>query len=130
MKSALRVSLCLAVAGVTLIGTKTFAQGCVAAHSNQRVIEGLMSMDSGGTVSSKWEHNLTVDIGYRVFNSNKYYQGSNEIPRPTAIRNHQNIFDIGIEYVVSPKWSLIADVPGRSEEHTSELPVTDVSRMP
>ena|ERR1035438_1158045 len=129
MKSALRVSLCLAVAGVTLIGTKTFAQGCVAAHSNQRVIEGLMSMDSGGTVSSKWEHNLTVDIGYRVFNSNKYYQGSNEIPRPTAIRNHQNIFDIGIEYVVSPKWSLIADVPVYDGTRNQLYPPTGIFQV-
>ena len=111
MKAALRASLFLAIAGVTIIGTRTFAQGCVAAHSNQRVIEGLMSMDSAGTVSPKWQHNLTIDIGYRVFNSNKYYQGTKEIPRANAIRNHQNIFDIGIEYVVSPRWSLIADVP-------------------
>jgi hypothetical protein len=111
MKAAMRVSVYLVAAGVTLLGARAFAQGCVAAHSNQRVIEGLVSMDSGGQVSSKWEHNLTVDIGYRVFNSNKYFQGSTEIARPTAIRNHQNIFDVGVEYVVSPRWSLIADVP-------------------
>ena len=111
MSAQKSVVVLLVAAGITLIGARTFAQGCVAAHSNQRVIEGLMSMDSGGTVSSKWQHNLTVDIGYRVFNSNKYFQGSNEIPRPTAIRNHQNIFDVGIEYVLSPRWSLIADVP-------------------
>ena len=62
-------------------------------------------------MSPTWRHNLTVDIGYRVFNSNKYFQGTNEIARPTAIRNHQNIFDVGIEYVLTPRWSLIADVP-------------------
>jgi hypothetical protein len=27
------------------------------------------------------------------------------------VRNHQNIFDIGIEYRLSPRWSLLADVP-------------------
>jgi hypothetical protein len=56
-------------------------------------------------------HNLTVNIGYRVFNSNKYFRGSTEIPRPTAVENHQNIFDIGVEYRLNPRWSLIADVP-------------------
>ncbi|MGA9668753.1 MAG: hypothetical protein WBQ94_06065, partial [Terracidiphilus sp.] len=56
-------------------------------------------------------HNLTVNIGYRVFNSNKYFQGTNEIARPTAVENHQNIFDIGVEYRLNHRWSLIADVP-------------------
>ena len=86
-------------------------QGCVAAHSNQRVIGELIRTDDDA-VSSKFSiHNLTVDIGYRVFNSNKYFQGSNEIARPTAVRNHQNIFDVAFEYRVSPRFSLIGDAP-------------------
>src|SRR5208337_5151679 len=129
MKTALRVSLFLAVAGVTIFATRTFAQGCVAAHSNQRVIEGLMSMDSSGTVSPKWEHNLTVDIGYRVFNSNKYFQGTNEIARPTAIRNHQNIFDIGLEYRLSPRWSLIADIPVYNGTRNQIYPPTGIYQV-
>ncbi len=111
MKTAKSVLVLLAFAGVTLAGARVFAQGCVAAHSNQRVIDGLMNLNAGGDVSPTWRHNLTVVIGYRVFNSNKYFQGSTEIPRPTAVRNHQNIFDVGVEYVVTPRWSLIADVP-------------------
>lgn len=123
MKTVSRVCALLAFAGVTLVGATAMAQGCVAAHSNQRVIdgldnilgrgqsEGLGSLDAGGEVSSTWRHNLTVVIGYRVFNSNKYFQGSTEIARPNAVRNHQNIFDVGIEYVLTPHWSLIADVP-------------------
>src|ERR1700756_5841227 len=55
--------------------------------------------------------NLTVAVGYRVFNSNKYFVGDEEIPRANATRNHQNIFNIGLEYRLSPRWSLIADVP-------------------
>ena len=90
------------------------AQGCVAAHSNQRTFDELMT-GAGADASSggghSWIHNLTVDIGYRVFNSNKYYQGSNEIARPNAVRNHQNIFDVGVEYDISNRWSIIADVP-------------------
>ena len=111
MRFANRLPVLFFAVGVALTGSWTFAQGCVAAHSNQRVIEGLMSTDTGGEVSPTWRHNLTVDIGYRVFNSNKYFQGSTEIPRPNAVRNHQNIFDVGIEYVLTSRWSLIADVP-------------------
>jgi hypothetical protein len=41
-------------------------QGCVAAHSNQRVISQLVRTD-GDAVSSMFSiHNLTIDIGYRV----------------------------------------------------------------
>jgi hypothetical protein len=111
LKAGKKVSLLLAAAGITCIGSVAMAQGCVAAHSNQRVIDGLMTQDTGGEVSPTWRHNLTIDIGYRVFNSNKYFQGTDEIARPTAIRNHQNIFDVGVEYVLTPRWSLIADVP-------------------
>ena len=111
LKAGIRVVLWLAVAGVTCTGTAAMAQGCVAAHSNQRVIDGLMDTNTGGEVSPTWRHNLTVDFGYRVFNSNKYFIGSTEIARPNAVRNHQNIFDVGVEYVLTPRWSLIADVP-------------------
>ena len=97
--------------GTALTGGQAIAQGCVAAHSNQRVISELVKSDGGRTDGLFSIHNLTVDIGYRVFNSNKYFQGSTEIPRPNAVRNHQNIFDVGLEYRVSPRWSFIADVP-------------------
>jgi hypothetical protein len=86
-------------------------QGCVAAHSNQRVISELVRTDGEGGDSLFSIHNLTVAVGYRVFNSNKYFQGSDEIARPTAVRNHQNIFDVGLEYRLSHRWSLIADLP-------------------
>jgi hypothetical protein len=56
-------------------------------------------------------HNLTVNVGYRVFSSSKYFQGSREIVRYPAVENHENIYDVGLEYQVSPRWSLIADVP-------------------
>jgi hypothetical protein len=124
-----RILVLILAAGVTLTGSRMSAQGCVAAHSNQRVIDGLMSTDTGGEVSSKWEHNLTIDIGYRVFNSNKYFVGSNEIARPTAIRNHQNIFDVGIEYVLSQRWSVIADVPVFNGSRNQLYPPTGVFRV-
>ena len=101
----------LLIAGVTLTGTQAFAQGCVAAHSNQRPMDELVKSYGSGFYGGLSIHNLTLDIGYRVFNSNKYFQGTNEIARPHAVENHQNIFDIGVEYRVSPRWSLIADIP-------------------
>jgi hypothetical protein len=73
---ALAVSPCIPAMG----------QGCVAAHSNQRVIGELVRTDTDAVSSMFSIHNLTVDIGYRVFNSNKYFQGSDEIARPTAVR--------------------------------------------
>ena len=87
------------------------AQGCVAAHSYQPSFDELISTDKGGQVSNKWIHNLTVDIGYRAFNSNKYFVGSTEIPRSSAVENHQNIFNIGLQYRLSHRWSVIADIP-------------------
>ena len=87
------------------------AQGCVAAHTNQHVMNELITTDAGSSASRLSIHNLSVDIGYRVFNSNKYFQGTNEIARANAVENHQNIFDVSLEYRVSPRWSLLADLP-------------------
>src|ERR1700749_2332412 len=103
---ALIASCCALVAAASAAG-----QGCVAAHVNQRVISELVTTDGGRPTSLFSIHNLTVDIGYRVFNSNKYFQGDQEIARANAVRNHQNIFGIGIEYRLSQRWSLLADVP-------------------
>jgi hypothetical protein len=111
MQYARKMALLLAAAGLVLGARGAVAQGCVAAHSNQRTFDELVKSDQSGEVSSKWYHNLTLDLGYRVFNSNKYFVGSQEIPRPTAVENHQNIFDIGLEYRVSHRWSVIADIP-------------------
>lgn len=111
MKQLRLLSLSLALAGLVLAAKGASAQGCVAAHSDQRPFEQLFSNQQYAGPSSSWIHNLTVNIGYRVFNSNKYFVGSTEIPRPNAVRNHQNIFDIGLEYQLSPRWSILADAP-------------------
>lgn len=99
-------AMTLAVASATGV-----AQGCVAAHANQRSMDELVRAFDGGTRHGWSIHNLTVDVGYRVFNSNKYFIGDEEIDRKNVIRNHQNIFDIGVEYRFTPQWSFIADVP-------------------
>jgi hypothetical protein len=99
------------VTAFSAFGIKIHAQGCVAAHSNQRALNELVSDADQHTPGGFSIHNLTLNLGYRVFNSNKYFIGTQEINRPTAVRNHQNIFDIGIEYRLNPRWSIIADVP-------------------
>ena len=106
-----RISLVVVASIASSLTAGAHAQGCVAAHTNQRPILELTTPDAGHTASRFSIHNLTVNIGYRVFSSNKYFQGSTEIARPNAVRNHQNIFDVGIEYQLSPRWSFIADVP-------------------
>jgi hypothetical protein len=110
--------LLVAALATTIAASGTaLAQGCVAAHSNQRTMDQLIKFDTeggtggGGSRGGFSIHNLTVDIGYRVFNSNKYFIGDAEISRNTQVENHQNIFDVGVEYRFTPRWSFIADVP-------------------
>lgn len=111
MKGSAKIAL-LTAAVAGMFGTAlAHAQGCVAAHSNQRAFDELIKSGEMGDVSPKWYHNLTLEIGYRVFNSNKYFVGTDEIARPTAVENHQNIFDVGFEYKLSHRWSVIGDIP-------------------
>jgi hypothetical protein len=111
MKNRTQLFPLIALAATTFLNSSAFAQGCVAAHSNQRTMDQLIKFDSAASPSRFSIHNLSVDIGYRVFNSNKYFIGNEEIARANPIENHQNIFDIGLEYRFSPRWSVIADVP-------------------
>src|SRR3954451_23146308 len=103
--SVVMLSFAFLVSAVSL-----HAQGCVAAHSYQCTMDELVSGTPAGGGSGRL-HALTLDIGYRVFNSNKYFIGTQEIARPNAVRNHQNIFDVAVNYQFSPRWSFIADVP-------------------
>jgi hypothetical protein len=121
--------LLIVVLGATAVSGKAgFAQGCVAAHSNQRNMDELVTSDDGGA-GSQSIHNLTVNVGYRVFNSSKYFQGSREIVRYPAVENHQNIIDIGLEYRVSPRWSLLADVPVFSGSRDQTYPPSGIYRV-
>ena len=122
----------VALAVIAIGGQWAVAQGCVAAHSNQRSFDELIT--GGGAEASpggthNWIHNLTVDIGYRVFNSNKYFQGSKEIPRPSAVENHQNIFDVAFQYQLSHRWSIIGDVPVFNGSRNQIYPPTGIFRV-
>ncbi|HWG58024.1 MAG TPA: hypothetical protein VN661_03160 [Candidatus Acidoferrales bacterium] len=91
------------------------AQGCVAAHSDQPPMDAMLgnAYESSAGGGPSWLHNLTVTIGYRVFSSNQYFIGTHNIARPMnrRVENHQNIWDVNVNYRITPRWSFIADVP-------------------
>jgi hypothetical protein len=110
----LRTAAGVALLALIAYGPAVQAQGCVAAHSCQQPMGELLGAgSSSGPSGPSWIHRLTVDVGYRVFSSNKYYLGENAINRPNAnrVENHQNIWDIGLDFRLSHRWSLIADIP-------------------
>jgi hypothetical protein len=129
MKNKQHLLLSFVFTVITLTSGQAFAQGCVAAHANQRTIDALIQTDDGLPASRFSIHNLTLDIGYRVFNSNKYFQGTNEIPRANAVENHQNIFDIGLEYRLSPRWSIIGDIPVYDGTRNQIYPPTGIFQV-
>ena len=126
-------ALCIVVAAITFVAPSVFSQGCVAAHSQQHSFDELISTKFGPPSSPDdrfgWIHNLSVDIGYRVFNSNKYYRGSTQIPRSNAVENHQNIFDVGIEYRLSPRWSIVGDIPVFNGSRNQIYPPVGIFRV-
>jgi len=129
MKKMQKMFLSVMVASASLAGVRGLAQGCVAAHTNQRTMSELVKTYDGGSFGGWSIHNLTVDIGYRMFNSNKYFVGDAELVRANAIRNHQNIFDVGVEYRFTPRWSFIADVPVYDGSRNQLYPPTGVFQV-
>jgi len=95
------------------------AQGCVAAHSPQPVISGL---DPGAQANQRHYagsgllHGLTVTTGYRVYNSWRHFVGTDEQHQReelhNAIVNHVNLFELDLDYQLTPRLSVIASVPG------------------
>jgi len=115
-----RLSLTL-FAGLLLGGhfTVARAQGCLAARSNQGILDELCG---GGTLASSstdhnpaWLRRLTVNVGFREFTSFRHFVGTVEQTQRerlnNQIRNHQLIFDVGVNYQLSHRWSILADVP-------------------
>ncbi|HWA93085.1 MAG TPA: hypothetical protein VG844_00685 [Terracidiphilus sp.] len=94
------------------------AQGCVAAHSPQPIIAGLepSSVTNGRHSASGILHGLTITTGYRFYNSYKHYIGTVYQPQRQALHNavvnHVNLFEMDVNYQLTPRWSIIATVPG------------------
>src|ERR1700739_248023 len=94
------------------------AQGCVAAHSPQPIIAGLNPTNESTIAHSagtNFLHGLTISTGYRVYNSYKHYIGTvYQIQRQldhNAVVNHVNLFEMDLNYQVTPRLSVIATVP-------------------
>jgi len=94
------------------------AQGCVAAHSPQPTISGL---DPGSEFSARnfaannILHGLTVTTGFRTYSSFRHYVGTvyqlqREI-KHNAVLNHVDLYDLDLNYQVTPRLSIIASVP-------------------
>ena len=106
---------CLAL---LLSARPALGQGCLAAHTSQgnvATIESAASETHDGNGPDWLRNKLTIDVGWRSFSSFRHFVGTREnVQRAinhNQIKNHQNIYDIGVEYSVTPQWSFIADVP-------------------
>jgi hypothetical protein len=112
-------------AGLTLVATllavsttsrhnQALAQGCVAAHSPQPVISGLDPTSQPRTVGLL--HGLSVTVGFRTYSSYKHYIGTvyqvRRAEMHNQVQNHVDLYDLSLSYQVTPRWSIIADIPG------------------
>ncbi len=99
----------LGLLALTIPG-RAHAQGCIVVHNAQPLVSGLNPTELPNKL-----HGLTVTIGYRTYNSFRHFSGeTEEVQREvlhTEVRNHVNQFDVNINYQLTPRWSLIADVP-------------------
>ena len=107
--------------GLLASSTAAFAQGCVAAHTEQPLIAGLNPNDQeqpshhGGGLEDKL-HNLTVTVGFRTYSSYAHYIGTVYQAQRAAmhneVQNHVDLYDLSFNYQLSPRWSIIGDIPG------------------
>ena len=113
----------LALLGILLFPKPAVGQGCVAAHSPQPLIAGLdtsaKEKDKHAKDQNKLEeilHNVSVTIGYREYNSFRHYVGTVEQLQRAAnhnqVQNHVDLMDLQISYKLSPRFSLLVDLPG------------------
>lgn len=95
------------------------AQGCVAAHSPQPVISGLDPTSEAGArhyADTNLLHGLTITTGFRTYSSFRHYVGTvyqvQRAIKHNAIVNHVDLFELDLNYQLTPRLSLIASVPG------------------
>jgi hypothetical protein len=97
-----------------LSSTLSWGQGCLAAHTNQSICS-LAPQNSFSSQSHDFIHHLSVEIDWRNFSSFRHYIGTVEQTQRgvlgTQIKNHQNIYNIALNYDLSPRWSMNVSVP-------------------
>jgi hypothetical protein len=95
------------------------AQGCVAARSNQGIMDELcgtgLFTESSSHHDPAWLRRLTLTVGFRDFSSFRHFIGTNEQKQRAIlhnqVENHQNLWDVGINYQLTRRLSVIADIP-------------------
>jgi hypothetical protein len=110
----------LSFLAISTFSMNAFAQGCVAAHTEQPLISGLLpheqeqSHHAGNGLSDKL-HNLTLTVGFRTYSSYKHYVGTDYQAQRAAlhneVQNHVNLYDISFNYQLTPRLSIIGDIP-------------------
>jgi len=128
---ALYVGICLLAA--IFFSPVALGQGCVAAHSEQPVIVGLTpNNQAAGAVRGHDGDNkfkdaldrLTVTVGFRQYYSYKHYVGTVYQAYRAALHNqvtnNVGLYDFSINYQLTPRWSIIADVPAMAATRHQE----------
>ena len=108
--SAARLAvLFAAIVALCLSGNQLWAQGCVIAHSVGQVA----GPENNGGYLSPGHFQLTLD--YRHLYSFRHYVGTVEqvyrLQGNSEVRNRINLFDAGLTYQITPRWSVEGNVP-------------------
>ncbi len=131
--AALSASLLVAIACMNPAAVR--AQGCVAAHSPQPVISGLDPTSEASArhyAGTNILHGLTITTGFRTYNSFRHYVGTvyqeQRAIKHNAIVNHVDLFELDLNYQLTPRLSVIASVPGMEASRHGQASPLNVYR--
>lgn len=129
------VALSAAILSLLAVSPSARAQGCVAAHSPQPVISGLdpgSESNARHFAGSGLLHGLTITTGFRTYSSYQHFIGTVEQhQRQTlhnAVLNHVDLFELDLNYQLTPRLSVIASVPGLEATRHQESSATNYYR--
>jgi len=118
----------LAALVLLLPAGKTWAQGCIVAHSVGAVGG---PQDQGGYLQ-KGHWQLSLD--YRHQYSFRHFVGSTEqvyrTQGGTNVRNRINLFDGGLTYQITPRWSAFINVPVEFASRRANIPADSFGTSP
>ena len=110
-RQGVRIGLCATLGLLASFGftIKSSAQGCVVAHSVGGV--GGPDSDGGYLGAGHWQ----INFDYRHLYSFRHYVGSVEQVYRTEgksnVRNRVNLFNAALTYQITPRFSVVGDVP-------------------
>jgi hypothetical protein len=111
---------------ISSLSSKIFAQGCVAIRSASS--NGMQNCAHNDT-TSKW----TLGINNRYFKSYKHFIGTDEQKQRQTLGNevinHQYTMDIAITRNITPRWSVLLDIPVEDNSRSSLYEHANVGRF-